>query len=220
MVASRRILGQYISHVGYNFRLWFMAIDLRQLRYLVAVSEAGSVTGAARSLYITQPALTVALRKLEGDVGVPLLQRHARGVDLTPAGTAFVDRAKVALEVVADATMSARRIGSLPESELLVGLLPNTFSQLPHSLVAAFRAQHAGIPVRYRELSYISHTRDLMTGRVDIAFLWPPYNEPELRFLELSREPRVLGVAVDHPLADQDAVALDDILDLPFPGFH
>jgi DNA-binding transcriptional LysR family regulator len=197
-----------------------MAIDLRQLRYLVAVAEAGSITAAARQLYITQPALSVALRELERELEVSLLWRHSRGVDLTSAGQAFVDRARTALDVVEEAVLTAKRIGGPSADQLSVGLLPGTFSAAPRALVAAFRDQHPEVRITYRELSYITHTRDLVTGRVDIAFLWPPYTEPGLRFLELGHEPRLLGVASHHPLADRDAVSLDDILDLPFPGFH
>lgn len=197
-----------------------MAIDLRHLRYLVAVAEAGSITVAARQLYITQPALSVALRELERELGVTLLQRHSRGVDLTGAGQAFVDRARRALDVVEEAVLTAKRIGGPPADQLSIGMLPATFSEAPRALIAAFRDQYPEVRITYRELSYITHTRDLATGRVDVAFLWPPYAEPGLRFLELSQEPRLLGVASHHPLADRDAVSLDDILDLPFPGFH
>ena len=87
-----------------------MGVELRQLRFLVAVSEAGSVSGAARRLYMTQPAVTTALRNLERDVGASLLKRHARGVDLTPAGVAFLAQARLALEHVDEATLSARRL--------------------------------------------------------------------------------------------------------------
>jgi DNA-binding transcriptional LysR family regulator len=197
-----------------------MAIDLRHLRYLVAVAEAGSVTAAARQLYITQPALSVAVRELERELGVTLLRRHSRGVDLTSAGQAFVERSRRALDIVEEAVLTAKRIGGPPVDQLVVGLLPATFSAAPRAVLAAFRDRHPRVQIKYRELSYITHTRDLVTGRVDVAFLWPPYAEPGLRFLGLSQEPRVLGVAPHHPLADRDAVSLDDILDLPFPGFH
>jgi DNA-binding transcriptional LysR family regulator len=198
-----------------------MGVDLRQLRFLVAAVEAGSVSGAARRLYMTQPAVTTALRNLEREVGVALLVRHTRGVDLTPAGVAFLAQARLALEHVDEATRSARHLGAtLQSGSLTVGFLPATFSGIPKTIVDAFRAEFPAVRVESRELSYIGHTTELLTGRVDVAFLWPPYNEPTLRFHPLSQEPRVLGVAESHPLADLDAVALDDILDLPFPGFH
>lgn len=198
-----------------------MAIELRQLRFLVAVSETGSISSAARTLYMTQPAVTIALRNLEREVGAALLERHRLGVDLTPAGEAFLAKAKLALQEIDDATASARQLAANTQAgELTVGLLPATMSRLPRALVEAFRAHHPHVQLVFRELTYIGHTRDLINGRVDIAFLWPPYDEPILRFYTLSEEPRVLGVAECHPLADRDAVALDDILDLRFPGFH
>lgn len=198
-----------------------MAIDLRHLRFLVAVSESGSISAAARTLFMTQPAVTIALRNLERDVGVALLSRHRHGVDLTPAGAAFLAKAKLALEQIDDATATARQFAASAEGgELTIGLLPATFSPLPQALVRAFRVQHPQIRVTYRELSYIGHTRDLLDGYADIAFLWPPYDEPELRFHALSQEARVVGVAESHPMASSDATSLDELLDMRFPGFH
>lgn len=197
-----------------------MGVDLRQIRYLVAVVEAGTISKAATRLYVSQPALTMSLQKLEQAVGVPLLYRHHRGVELTRAGEAFVARAAMALEVVEDATATARRVGTLGGAALVIGLLPATLSALPRAVVQAFHSQHPEVRVRYRELSYINHTTDLATGRVDLAFLWPPYTNPDLRFLPLGQEPRMLGVAEADSLAGRGSVALDDILDRPFPGYH
>ncbi len=197
-----------------------MAIDLRQIRYLTTVAECGSITGASTRLYITQPALTASLRKLEQAVGVDLLRCHPRGIELTPAGERFVEHARTALDIVEDATLQARRIGRLSGGELTIGLLPATLSRLPRALVAAFRTQYPGTHVRYRELSYVSHTTDLTTGRVDVAFLWPPYRESEVTFLTLDHEPRVLGVAASHRLSGHDSVSLDDAVDCVFPGYH
>jgi DNA-binding transcriptional LysR family regulator len=197
-----------------------MGPDLRQLRYFLAVAEAGSLSAAARRLYITQPALSLALGKLEEGVGVKLFTRHARGVELTAAGEVFAEKARLALELIDDATLSARQAAGPPSSELIVGSLPATFSGLPRDLVSMFQSQHGPVTIRLRELSYITHTDDLIAGRVDLAFLWPPYREPRLQFLELSREPRVLGMSSRHPLAGRESVTLDEILDLRYPGFH
>src|SRR6202012_5323963 len=147
-----------------------MAVDLRHLRYLLAVAEAGSVTAAARQLYISQPGLSVALRELERELGVTLLWRHSRGVELTSAGQAFVDRARRGLEVVDEAGLAAQRIGGPPANELVGRLLPPTFSAAARVLMDAFRDRHPKVRIRYRQLSYITHTRDLVTGRVDVAF--------------------------------------------------
>lgn len=197
-----------------------MPIDLRQIRYLIAAAEAGSISAAARELYVTQPALTTALRKLEQSVGVPLMHRHYRGVELTAAGEAFVQRAGPALEAVEEASQYARRVGGSGRRELIIALLPATLTPHARTLIQAFRAQNPEVEVRYRELSYITHTSDLMSGRADVAFLWPPYTETELHFLPISQEPRMLGVASSDPLAEREAVVLDDILDRRFPGYH
>ncbi len=197
-----------------------MAVELRQLRFLIAVAETGSIGAAARQLWMTQPAVTTALRNLERDVGVPLLVRHRKGADLTPAGAAFLVHARGVLDELDEATRAARRTVSVHGQRITVGSLPATFSRLPRTLIDAFHVQYPTVAVDYRELSYIGHTQDLLTGRVDVAFLWPPYDEPDLEFHPLSQERRVVGVADSHTLATHDQLALDDILDQPFPGFH
>lgn len=170
---------------------------------------------------MTQPAVTTAIRNLEREVGVPLLRRHPRGVDLNPAGVALLAHAQDVIAQVEEATHRAREAAVTLESPTLtVGLLPATFSWIPRTILDAFRAQYPHVGIASRELSYIGHTKELATGRVDVAFLWPPYDEPRLRFEPLSQEPRVLGVAEHHPLGDRDSVVLDDILDQRFPGFH
>lgn len=76
------------------------AIELRQMRYFVGVCQSGSISRSAYSMYVTRPALTIAVRNLKRDVGVALLRPHSRGVDLTPAGEAFLTQARLALEHV------------------------------------------------------------------------------------------------------------------------
>src|ERR1700742_5014070 len=115
-----------------------MAVELRHLRLLVAVSECGSVSGAARRLYMTQPAVTIALRNLERDMGVALLQRHSRGVDLTPAGLALLTYAKDVIAQVEEATHRAREAAAAPpRTDLTVGFLPATFSWIPRTIIDA-----------------------------------------------------------------------------------
>ena len=85
-------------------------MELRHLRYFVAVAESGSLTVAARKLHTSQPSLSRQIRDLEDEVGTPLLTRRARGVDLTPAGRAFLDHARSVLSQVQAASEAARRV--------------------------------------------------------------------------------------------------------------
>src|SRR5437588_12765470 len=87
---------------------WRPVSSLRHLRYFVTVGEEGQLTRAANRLHVAQPALSQAIAQLESQFGVELLERHARGVSLTPAGEAFFVKARVALAAVADADLAAR----------------------------------------------------------------------------------------------------------------
>src|SRR5258707_15780170 len=99
-------------------------MELRHLRYFVAVAEEGSLTVAAeRRLHTAQPSLSRQIRDLEDEVGVPLMTRSARGVELTAAGRAFLDHARLALGQAAAAVESARRAAEPPKPTFSIGLL-------------------------------------------------------------------------------------------------
>lgn len=197
-----------------------MPVELRHLRYFAAVADAGQVSRAASGLYVTQPALSQALRQLERELGVALLRRHPRGVTLTTAGEAFLVHARDALRAVDDASEAARRSEREPPPRLTVGFLPFALGRYPLAILDLFACVHPEVRLRLRELTYITHTSALTDGDVDVAFLWPPYGERRLALLKLAEEPRVLGVASRHPLADAAALPLEDVLDELFPGYH
>lgn len=196
-----------------------MTVELRHLRYLAAVADAGQVSRAARTLYMTQPSLSQALLQLERDVGVTLLRRHPRGVELTDAGEAFLVRARSAIRAVEEATEAARRAGERGR-HLRVGVLAHTVSAVPRQVLDRFACALPDVRVELFELDYLSHTAAVIDGTVDAAFLWPPYREPGLALLPLAEEPRLVGVATRHRLADARRLALADILDETFAGFH
>src|SRR6476469_7173059 len=101
-----------------------VAMELRHLRYFVAVAEAGSLTVAAeRILHTSQPSLSRQIRDLEDEVHAPLLKRSARGIELTPAGRAFLDHARLVLSQVEVATEAARRVAHPPKPCFALGFL-------------------------------------------------------------------------------------------------
>src|ERR1700742_2480262 len=100
-----------------------MAIELRHMRYVIAVAETGQLTRAAARLHIAQPALSQSLRRLERDVGTALFDRHPRGVDLTPAGAAFLAQARFAVAAADAAISAARQAVRLDADRLVLGFI-------------------------------------------------------------------------------------------------
>src|SRR3954453_7555754 len=120
-------------------------LELRHLRYFVAVAEAGQISAAARRLHLAQPALSQAIHALEREVGVELLERHARGVRLTAAGLAFLRHATATIARAHAAVQAARQAGSPPEFLIGgVGALP----EVAAGLIEGFRTAHSELDVR------------------------------------------------------------------------
>lgn len=193
-----------------------MAIELRHVRYLAAAAEAGQVSLAARRLHIAQPALSQAIRGLERELGTALLHRHARGVELTEAGEAFLARARTAIVAVDEAIEAARS-----RSECLsVGFVQFAAAELTGAIFNEFARRRPDVTVRLRELNFGTQTRALVTGRVGAAFLWSPHDDPDLAWEPLLSEPRVVGLPATHPLARKRSVTVDEIAGETFHGVH
>ena len=182
-------------------------MELRHLRYFVAVAETGSLTVAAeRRLNTSQPSLSRQIRDLEQEVGVPLLHRSPQGVELTPAGKAFLDHARMAL-VQADAAKAAalRAIQSTRPTFTLgfisgaeIGLLPAVDSLL--------RSEFADIDIRLSSDYSPVLARALMRRRLDAAFMRPEEPMEDLRYTRVRSDPLVFVFPSDHHFASQAAI--------------
>ena len=134
-------------------------MDLRRLTYFLAVVDHGGFTNAAKALFVSQPALSLAVRQLEEEVGTELLYRLGRGVRLTPAGEAFVGPARQALRDLEIARASAASIAGLETGTLALGSLPTLAADPLADLVGRFRAAHPGVLV---DLAAPEDTADLV----------------------------------------------------------
>jgi LysR family transcriptional regulator, hca operon transcriptional activator len=182
-------------------------MELRHLRYFVAVAEEGSLTLAAeRRLHTAQPSLSRQIRDLEREVGVPLLRRTPKGVELTDAGTVFLDYARNALTQADSAREAARRAGHAERPSLAIGFLTG---QEMDWLPEVMRLVHDTLPdVDVRVTSMISPAlaEAVAGGRLDVAFMRPEAHAPGLRFTPVRREPIVVVLGADHRLAGQVAI--------------
>jgi LysR family hca operon transcriptional activator len=189
-------------------------MELRHLRYFVAVAEEGSLTNAAeRRLHTAQPSLSRQIRDLELEVGVPLLERRARGVALTAAGRTFLDHARLALLQVDAAGEAARRAAQPQMRAFTIGFLAGQeLVWLPEAL-RILRGEEPDVEITLASQSSPELAGALMRGKVDVAFLRREKDAPGIAFKPLIREPLVAVLPAGHRLAAQKAVRLQDLAD-------
>jgi DNA-binding transcriptional LysR family regulator len=175
-------------------------MELRQLRYFVAVAEERSISRAAERLWIAQPGLSTQVRRLETELGIQLFHRHSRGVELTPAGELFLERARATLA----AAEEARAMGASLEAGLIgtvrLGIGTEAPARLTPPLLAAFSHDRPDVDVTVSESYSGTLVRDLRDGRLDAVLAPSAFGSADLRSLRLEAEPWVVLAAVGHPL--------------------
>src|SRR5207244_7433008 len=187
-------------------------MELRHLRYFVAVAEAGSLTvAAARQLHTSQPSLSRQIRDLEDEVGTPLLTRRARGIELTPAGRAFFDHARSVLSQVEAASEAARRVARPARPCFTMGFLTGyEMTWMPEAL-RILRDELPNIDVMISSQYSPLLADGLSKGKIDAAFLRRERGVPELAFRLLVKEPLMVVLPSDHRLAALKAISPSDL---------
>jgi LysR family hca operon transcriptional activator len=194
-------------------------MELRHLRYFVAVAEEKSITVAAtRRLRTAQPSLSRQLRELETEVGAQLMTRSARGVELTAAGKVFLDHARIALAQVEAATAAARRAAHPEERTLALGFLSGCEPQWLPATMHVLREELPAIEVTISSKHSPQLADALATGKLDAAFLRPEERYPDLFYKVLVREPLIVVLPSDHRLASREAIRPQDFLGETFIG--
>jgi LysR family hca operon transcriptional activator len=188
-------------------------MELRHLRYFVAVAEAGSLTVAAqRELHTSQPSLSRQIRDLEREVGAQLLTRRARGIELTPAGRAFLDHARSVLSQVEAATEAARRVARPTKPCFSMGFLTgHELTWMPEAL-KILRDELPNIDVMISSQYSPLLADSLLKGKIDAAFLRREKGVPELAYRVLVKEPLTVILPNDHRLAAAKAIGPRDLV--------
>src|ERR1700719_2960697 len=187
-------------------------MELRHLRYFVAIAEEGSITLAAgRRLHTAQPSLSRQLRELETEVGAQLLVRSVQGVELTPAGRAFLDHARLALSQVEAASEAARRAAQPAKATFVMGFLTGTEMDWFGEAVRLLHDELPSIEVILVSQTSPELASGLLRGKVDVAFLRPEPDMPDLVFKHLTSEPLLVILPSDHRLAALEAISPRDI---------
>jgi LysR family hca operon transcriptional activator len=193
-------------------------MELRHLRYFIAVAEEGSLTLAAeKRLHTAQPSLSRQIRDLEYEVGVPLLNRSVRGIELTASGRAFLDHARLALTQAEAATEAARRAAQPAKSTFAMGFQTGQEVDWLSRATSVLRDELLNIEIRVSSDHSTTLADDLQRGKLDIAFLRRE-QRPDLEYQIVAKEPLVVILPSDHPLAEHKAIDPHDLVGETFIG--
>src|SRR5215213_1916493 len=190
-------------------------MELRHLRYFVVVAEELHFRRAAERLHMSQPPLSQQIRALEEEIGVTLLLRNQRRVELTAAGAAFLESAREILAAVEDAARQARRVQRGEVGRLAVGFVGSAMYSFVPELLRAFSEQWPDVTLRLHELGTSEQLRQLADGRLDVGFVRVPPGRPELVVETVLEEPVVAAMPDLHPLAARTHLTLDDLRGQP-----
>ena len=204
-----------------DLRAWamttFPSFEIRQLYYFTVVVEQGQITRAAAKLHIAQPALSQMMAKLEKAVGVRLLERHPRGVDLTPAGALFYEKASLAVRSAQEAEAVVGPFARA-ESSVVFGFTAS-FHPFARPIMRRFVERRPDVQLHMLQLDPTRRMLDLLSGTVDAELLLAPAKtEAGLVIEVLSSEPRYVLLPEGHPLASESSLEFEQIAGETFPG--
>ncbi|MBX6166621.1 MAG: LysR family transcriptional regulator [Thermobispora bispora] len=187
-------------------------MELRQLRYFVAVAEESHFTRAAERLHIAQSGLSASIRALERELGAELFRRNTRQVRLTPEGRALLAEARRALAASEAARDAVAAVRGLLRGSLSIGTLQCLHAVDLPTVLATFVAAHPAIDIRLRHGGSGELIEQVREGRLDLALVSRPAREPEdVVVTPLAAEPLVLACAPGHPLAARTEVKLEEL---------
>jgi DNA-binding transcriptional LysR family regulator len=195
------------------------AMELRHLRYFIAVAEELHFGRAAEKLCIAQPPLSQQIQQLENELGFLLFFRTNRRVELSPAGHMFLEEARETLSNLEKAAYAGRRIARGEVGWLGIGYVGSaTFEALPKAL-SAFREKYPEVDLVLRELVSGNQIRALRDRRIHVGFARPSIEEADITSEVLIREPLLAAMPAAHPLASKDRMSLRSLANEPFIFF-
>ncbi len=189
-----------------------MNIELRHLRYFVAVAEERNFTRAAQRLHIAQPPLSRQIQQLEEALGVQLFERNSRPLKLTDTGRFFYSHAVQLLAQTAELESMTRRVGKI-ERSLSVGFVGSTLYGLLPKIIRRFRQENGAVELSLHEMSTMDQIQALKEGRIDVGFGRIRLEDPSIRRVVLREERMIVALPIGHPLIDAKPVlALTDLV--------
>jgi DNA-binding transcriptional LysR family regulator len=186
-------------------------MELRHLRYFVAIAEERSFTRAAERLWVAQPGLSSQIRRLEDELGVRLFERHARGVDLTDAGELFLERARVALAAADEARATGRDLAAGLVGSVRLGIATEAHWQGADALLQGFGRERPDVELTVLESHGGTLVRDLRDGRLDAVLAPSMFGSAELRTAVVGSQPWAVVVGAGHRLAADCALSTEEL---------
>jgi len=194
-------------------------MELRHLRYFIAVADELSFTRAAQRLHTAQPSLSQQIRNLEDEVGTPLFERTRRKVELTDAGKVFLAEARLVVAQADRAVARARQVGQ-GRATVTIGFVPAAEIRVFPVILPRLRLRFPEVNVELRSLPTAEQEDALLRGDIDVAFMRRPVLSPELRSEVVLTEPLVVVLPSGHPLAKQKRIAPAQLSGEPFISTH
>ena len=183
-------------------------MELRHLRYFVAVAEELNFTRAAQRMCTVQPSLSQQIKDLEAEVGVQLLTRTNRKVELTLEGEAFLKEALLCLEHAEKAINDARKIANIQKDQLNIGFVPVAEMKVFPYIMPNIRAHFPSLKIHFHSLTDAEQFRALKKGTIDIAFTRYPDASEELAHIQVFQEPLALIIPKSSSVADQRHISI------------
>jgi DNA-binding transcriptional LysR family regulator len=191
-------------------------IELRHLRYFIAVAEELHFGRAAERLHMAQPPLSQQIRQLEAELGFQLFHRTKRSVQLTEAGQVFLTESRGLLKQLDQAVETARRVNRGEQGQLVIGFVSSAAYNVLPPMLRAFRSQFPDVRLELHEMATNEQLNWLTEGKIDLGFLRPPIEEKTLSCITIVREPMVVALPENHALSEQSEIPLVSLAPEPF----
>jgi len=190
-------------------------VQLQHLRYLVAVADELHFGRAAAKLFVSQPSLSYGVKTLERELGVRLVHRTARRVELTDAGSDVLAAARRALSDIDAVSAAAARHRDGEAGTLRIGFEATGAGELGTLARRRFAERHPLVRTEPKRFEWGGEADALRDGSVDVAYVWLPCDDRDLHLEVIATEPRFAGLAAGHPLADRDRLSVNELNEVP-----
>jgi DNA-binding transcriptional LysR family regulator len=190
-------------------------MELRHLKYFVAVAEESGFRRAAERLHMEQPSLSRQIRQLEEELDVELFLRSKQGVSLTEAGRAFLDETRLTLAQAERSAQVAKQFNGVEQKKLTIGFSICIFDRLLSHAIQTFREKFPEVEIVLKEMHTIPQIEALLCAEIDVGFVYLPVDRPEILTKVVLRELLMVALPQDHPLVSLPAIPMASLANEP-----